>query len=126
MPNEEIDFDSIKIFDDYSFADLAKEIHSNRKDIDETISDLITTTSEKLNTIQDFMFLSPVLKDFLASAVRNDENLVKLAGIIQRTMMRSNKGADQTVSLLTEDDKVELKNIYKENEVNINKLKDEK
>ena len=51
----------------------------------------------------------PVIKELMEVAVKNDEHLVKLAGVLQRIMTRSTGISDEG-SLLTESEKEDLLN----------------
>ena len=92
-----------EIFDGKSFSDLLKEIHSNSKKKDKQINSLIAQLQPLVKNITDATILVPLIKDYLDVGVKNDEQLIKMAGIIQRAMARTeSEGVDFN---LTEDEK---------------------
>jgi hypothetical protein len=80
-----------KIFDDVSFATIAKEIYEKKKEKDVTIQKLISDLSPLIKTVSDAGMLVPLLKEYLDTAVRNDDNLVKLAAIVQKLIVADKK-----------------------------------
>jgi hypothetical protein len=51
----------------------------------------------------DAMMLVPLLKEYMEIAVKNDDALIKMAGIVQRAMTSNNQGGDE--GMLSERDK---------------------
>jgi len=74
------------IFDNKSFADIAKDIYESKGKKDVVIKDLVKQVSELIKTTHDATMLIPVIKEYLEVGVKNDEILVKLAVVIQRIM----------------------------------------
>ena len=95
------------IFDDKKFSDLSKEIYENSKLKKTQIDLFIQEVHSYIQGIEDIAIVGPVLKELFDVAVKNDDNLLKLATVIQRIM---NKQADivDDASLLTDDEKQEL------------------
>ena len=96
-----------KIFDNKNFSDLSKEIYENSKLKKTQIDLLIQEVHGYIQGIEDIAIVGPVLKELFDVAVKNDDNLLKLATVIQRIM---NKQFDLTedTSLLSDEEKQEL------------------
>jgi hypothetical protein len=95
------------IFGDKKFSDLSQEIYENSKLKKTQIDLLIQEVHGYIQGIEDIAIVGPVLKELFDVAVKNDDNLLKLATVIQRIM---NKQFDLTedTSLLSDDEKQEL------------------
>ena len=98
-----------KIFGDKNFSDLSQEIYENSKLKKTQIDLLVQEVHGYIQGIEDIAIVGPILKELMDVGVKNDDNLLKLATVIQRIM---NKQADVTeeTSLLSEDEKEELMN----------------
>ena len=95
------------IFGDKKFSDLSQEIYENSKLKKTQIDLLIQEVHGYIQGIEDIAIVGPVLKELFDVAVKNDDNLLKLATVIQRIM---NKQLDLTedTSLLSDEEKQEL------------------
>ena len=95
------------IFGDKKFSDLSQEIYENSKLKKTQIDLLIEEVHSYIQGIEDIAIVGPVLKELFDVAVKNDDNLLKLATVIQRIM---NKQFDLTedTSLLSDEEKQEL------------------
>ena len=96
-----------KIFDDKNFSDLSKEIYENSKLKKTQIDLLIQEVHGYIQGIEDIAIVGPVLKELFDVAVKNDDNLLKLATVIQRIMNKHIDFTDDT-SLLSDAEKQEL------------------
>ena len=98
-----------KIFDDKNFSDLSKEIYENSKLKKTQIDLLIQEVHSYIQGIEDIAIVGPVLKELFDVAVKNDDNLLKLATVIQRIMSK-HQIDDSDVGLLSDEEKEELMN----------------
>lgn len=98
---------SDEIFEGKSFQDLTKDIYKNTTDRKLQIDLLIQEIHGFIQTIDDVVLVAPIIKEYMDIAVKNDEHLVKLAGVVQRIISKST-GADDESSLLSESEKEEL------------------
>lgn len=90
------DFNEIELFKGKNLSDLFEEIYNNSKDKREQIKDLIASLSPLIEGIGDATLLVPLIKDYLDIGVKNDEQLVKLAQIVQRVNSdKNNSNTDQ-------------------------------
>ena len=77
--------ESKEIFKGKSVEDLYKEIYSNSKSTKSKVNDLIKVMTDKVENTADAIRIMPLIKDYLDVGVKNDEHLIKLAQIIQRS-----------------------------------------
>ena len=95
------------IFDGKNFSDLSKEIYDNSKLKKTQLDLLIQEVHGYIQGIEDIALVGPIIKELFDASIKNDDNLLKLATVIQRIM---NKQADavEDTSLLSESEKEEL------------------
>ena len=95
------------IFDGKNFSDLSKEIYDNSKLKKTQLDLLIQEVHGYIQGIEDIALVGPIIKELFDASINNDDNLLKLATVIQRIM---NKQADavEDTSLLSESEKEEL------------------
>ena len=80
------------------FSDLLKEIYDNQKKKEAQISALIGELKPLINDIGDATLIVPLIKEYMEVAVKNDEALIKMAGIVQRAMTTNTGGDDMLLS----------------------------
>jgi hypothetical protein len=89
---EDLDFNNINLFDNKSLADVFKDIYKNTKKKDKIIDDLISDLKPLVKTVSDAMQLIPYIKDYLDVGVKNNEHLIKMAAVVQRSIQSSKGG----------------------------------
>jgi len=94
------------IFGKKKFSDLLKEIYDNQKKKEVQISALIGELKPLITDIGDATLIVPLIKEYMELGIKNDEQLVKMATIIQRAVA-SNKSEDESFGM-TEDEKAQL------------------
>lgn len=99
----------IEIYKNKNFSDLCKDIvtnsESNRDQLDILISDL----RSMIKTANDALLIVPMIKEYFDIRVKNDEQLVKLAAVIQRIMSKNTANSDGSAAFsLTEDEKKQI------------------
>ena len=99
--------DNNEIFEGKSFQDLTKDIYKNTTDRKKQIDLLISEIHGFITTIDDVIMVAPIIKEYMDVAVKNDEHLVKLAGVIQRIIAKSS-GGDEESFLLSDAEKDDL------------------
>jgi hypothetical protein len=78
-------FDDVTIFGNTSLSDLFKQIHRNNKDVDKQINELIDTLKPiATSNAGSAVMLMPTVKDLIDVNVKNNDQLIKMAGIAQR------------------------------------------
>ena len=95
------------IFDGKYFSDLSKEIYDNSKLKKTQLDLLIQEVHGYIQGIEDIALVGPIIKELFDASIKNDDNLLKLATVIQRIMNKQVDAVDDT-SLLSEDEKEEL------------------
>jgi hypothetical protein len=101
-------FNDINLFGDKSLSDLFKQIHKNNKDTDKQISELIEALKPMINNPGSAVMLMPTVKDLIDVNVKNNDQLIKMAGIAQRASSNNNSGgvdffdSDEIQALLEE------------------------
>jgi hypothetical protein len=80
------------------FSDLLKDIYSNSKEKEKQIKDLIETLKPFVKDAQSALMMVPLIAEHLNISVKNDEQLIKLAGIVQRAM--SSSSSDEAAGLM--------------------------
>ena len=96
-----------EIFEGKTFQDLTKDIYENTTKRKTQIDLLISEIHGFITTIDDVVMVAPIIKEYMDVAVKNDEHLVKLAGVIQRIIAKSS-GANDESMLLSDSEKDEL------------------
>ncbi len=99
--------DEKEIFEGKTFQDLTKDIYENTTKRKVQIDLLISEIHGFITTIDDVVMVAPIIKEYMDTAVRNDEHLVKLAGVLQRIISKSQGDSDESM-LLSDEEKEEL------------------
>ena len=99
--------DEKEIFEGKTFQDLTKDIYENTTKRKVQIDLLISEIHGFITTIDDVVMVAPIIKEYMDTAVRNDEHLVKLAGVLQRIISKSQGESDESM-LLSDEEKAEL------------------
>ena len=96
-----------EIFEGKTFEDLTHDIYKNTTDRKKQIDLLISEIHGFITTIDDVVMVAPIIKEYMEVAVKNDEHLVKLAGVLQRIISKSTGTNDESM-LLSDSEKEEL------------------
>ena len=99
--------DEKEIFEGKTFQDLTKDIYENTTKRKVQIDLLISEIHGFITTIDDVVMVAPIIKEYMDTAVRDDEHLVKLAGVLQRIISKSSGESDESM-LLSDSEKEEL------------------
>jgi hypothetical protein len=94
------------VFGGKKFSDILEEIYNNQKKKDKQISALISELKPLVNEIGDATLIVPLIKEYLEIGVKNDEQLIKMATIIQRIM--NNNGTAESGFGISEEEKAQL------------------
>ena len=93
------------VFKKKKFSDILSEIYANQKKKETQISGLISELKPLINDIGDATLIVPLIKEYMEIGIRNDEQLIKMATIVQRAINNSN--SDDSLGI-TEAEKEEL------------------
>ena len=93
------------VFKKKKFSDILSEIYDNQKTKQTQISGLISELKPLINDIGDATLIVPLIKEYMEIGVRNDEQLIKMATIVQRAL--NNSSGEDSLGI-TEDEKQQL------------------
>ena len=111
-----------EIFKGKDFSSLLEDIYNNRTKKDEQIKILIEDIRPLVKSMSDATILVPLLKDYIEIGVKNDEQLVKMAAIVQRALANARgNGIDDSEFKLSDAEKEELLKVYQE-DIDVKKL----
>ena len=96
-----------EIFKGKSFQDLTRDIYENTQNKKKQIDLLISEIHGFITTIDDVILVAPIIKEYMEVSVKNDEHLVKLAGVLQRIIAKSDGHLEESM-LLSDLEKDEL------------------
>ena len=96
-----------EIFEGKSLSDVFKEIHQNSEVKRIQIESMLSHLTSMVVTPDDAIQLVPVIKEYMDVAVKNDEQLVKIAAIVVKILQAEMRGGS-TDELLTESEKEQL------------------
>ena len=113
-----------EIFEGKTFQDLTKDIYNNQKNKKLQLDLLIQEIHGMIQTLDDAVMVAPLIKELFDVAVKNDEHLVKLAGVIQRIIAKS-AGGDEESLLLSDAEKEDLINALQEDVNDLQKKNDQ-
>jgi len=100
------------IFDDKSFSDLLKEIHGNQKKKATQLASLIAELRPLVQSLGDATVVVPLIKEYMEISVKNDDQLIKMAAIVQRLSTSSSSSGDG--GLLSEEEMDQLMQVADE------------
>ena len=88
-----------KVFEGKSLSDVFKDIYdnstTNKKQLDILIKERVGFIKDGDTAVQ----LIPAVKEYLEIKVKNDEQLVKMASIVQRLVSSESKGSEDEFGL---------------------------
>ena len=97
--------DSI-IFGGKKFSDILEEIYNNQKRKEAQVTALISELKPLVQEIGDATLIVPLIKEYMEIGVKNDEQLIKMATIIQRVI--NNSTTDDGNFGISEEEKKQL------------------
>jgi hypothetical protein len=93
------------VFGKKKFSDILSEIYDNQKRKEKQITGLISELKPLINDIGDATLIVPLIKEYMEIGVKNDEQLIKMSTIIQRTL---NSSSSEESLGITEEEKQQL------------------
>jgi len=97
-----------EIFDGKSLSSLFKDIYDNttfnRKQLDVLTKELVQFIKDGDTAVQ----IVPMIKEYLEINEKNDDQLVKMAGIVQRLISAEGKGSSEDEFGLSDTEKEQL------------------
>jgi hypothetical protein len=99
---------NFEIYKGKNFSSLCKDIVKNSESKKDQIDILISELRSLIKTVNDAVIIVPLIKDYYDVGVKNDEQLVKLASIIQKLVARGEASGDGNAMILTDEDRKQL------------------
>lgn len=99
------------IFDGKTLSQLFEDIYSISREKRKDIKNMVGELSKMVAKPEDAALIAPIIKDFLEVSVKNDDQLAKMAQIVQRMVTADTiRGSVQNdpAELLTEAEKEQL------------------
>ena len=93
------------VFKKKKFSDILSEIYDNQKKKEAQITGLISELKPLVQDIGDETLIVPLIKEYMEIGIRNDEQLIKMATIVQRVL---NNSSNEDSLGITEEEKQEL------------------
>jgi hypothetical protein len=103
-----VNFSEIEIYEGQTFDKLLKQIHENSNEKSTQISALIQKLTQFIKDPNDAALLVPLVAEYLEVGVKNDEQLIKLAGIVQRFVKAPSVSNDDSGVLITDAERAEI------------------
>jgi len=97
-----MDFDNV-IFGNKTFSSLLEDIYKNSKNKEKQIRDMVIQLKDMVTDPGSAIIMVPLLQGYIEAGIKNDEALIKMAGIVQKAMS-ANPTAEGT-DFLTDRDK---------------------
>jgi len=100
------------LFDDKSFSDLLKKIHGNQRKKSKQLAQLIAELRPLVQSLGDATVVVPLIKEYMEISVKNDDQLIKMAAIVQRLSTSTSQNGDG--GLLTDEEMSQLMDVAEE------------
>ena len=94
-----------EIFEGKTLSSLFKDIHDNSVEKKDQIEVLIKKLEPLIKNIGDATIVVPLIKEYLDVSVKNDEQLVKIATIVQRLVSSQARTGTTDNEMISEDEK---------------------
>ena len=114
-----------EIFDGKTLSDIFKDIYSNTEKNKEQLEVLMKEVVGFIKDGDTAIQIIPMLKEYLEINVKNDDQLVKMAGIVQRMIASENKGGAEEEFGLSDAEKEQLMNAVNDVAEDVQKYSDE-
>ena len=114
-----------EIFDGKTLSDIFKDIYSNTEKNKEQLEVLMKEVVGFIKDGDTAIQIIPMLKEYLEINVKNDDQLVKMAGIVQRMIASENKGGAEEEFGLSDAEKEQLMNAVNDVAGDVQKYSDE-
>lgn len=102
-----MELNEINIYGKTNLSIVLKEIHKNAQDKEQELKQLISDLKPYITTAGDAVILVPLISKYIEISIKNDDNLIKMVGIVQRAYNSANKSNSDDLQL-TDDEKEQL------------------
>ena len=97
-----------ELFEGKSLSSLFKDIYDNSKHYKQQLEILVKEVAGYIKDGDMAIQLIPMIKEYLEINVKNDEQLVKLATVVQRLIAAEGKGGSESEFSLSDKEKEQL------------------
>tara|TARA_R110000868_G_scaffold195851_4_gene441645 strand:+ start:7161 stop:7613 length:453 start_codon:yes stop_codon:yes gene_type:complete len=115
--------DDIKLFDDFSMSNLLKEIYGNSKKRSKELDKTLKGLDGVVQSVNDAVVILPVVKEFFDVMVKNDDQLIKMAAIVQRMHSKASSISNGDFNLTEEEKEMLLQELSQETQKELTELK---
>lgn len=112
-----------EIFKGKTLSSLLNDIYTNQLHTKSQIDLLCDELSKMIKNVSDVAVISPIIKDYLDVAVKNDDQLVKIANVVTKIITAKSDSEDS--GLLSDKEKEQLLDALNEEVQDIQKKSDE-
>ena len=113
-----------ELFEGKSLSDVFKDIYDNteknRQQLDVLTRELVQYIKDGATAVQ----IVPMLKEYLEINVKNDDQLVKIAAIVQRLLSAEAKGGSEESFALSDTEKEQLMKAVEDTAEDVQKYSD--
>jgi tryptophanyl-tRNA synthetase len=95
-----------EIFKGKTLSSLLNDIYNNQLHTKSQIDLLCDELSKMIKNVSDVAVISPIIKDYLDVAVKNDDQLVKIANVVTKIITAKSEDSDD--GILSEKEKEQL------------------
>ena len=105
MSDEKFD---VVVFKGKTFGKLLEEIHTNSRNSDKLIFGMIQDMKDYIESLGDAIQLAPIIASYVKMAIDNNEHIIKMANIVQKSLERGKASDDSALTVFTPEEKQEL------------------
>lgn len=99
---------NFEIYKGKNFSNLCKDIVKNSENKKDQIDILISELRTLIKTVNDAVIIVPLIKDYYDVGVKNDEQLIKLAAVVQRLVSKGQDTGEGNNMILSDEDRKQL------------------
>jgi hypothetical protein len=96
------------VFEGKSFSDLLRDIHDNALTKRTSINSVVGQLVGMMKTQDDAIVLAPIIREFMDVGVKNDDQVIKVATIVQRMVSAQAYSSGDDDGMLSEAEKDQL------------------
>ena len=99
---------NFEIYKGKNFSSLCKDIVKNSENKKDQIDILISELRTLIKTVNDAVIIVPLIKEYYDVGVKNDEQLIKLAAVVQRLVAKGQETGEGNAMILSDEDRKQL------------------
>jgi len=107
------DFSKITLYKGQTFDALLEQIHNNSNSKSDQLFKLIENISRHMTDANSAAVLAPMIAEYFDVAVKNDEQLIKMAAIVQRFFKTATSSEQSSIGISDQEREEILNNAAK-------------